>query len=96
MSPGPGVWAVMGGEVSSWDRDGFCSGLSSQQDGPAQQRVPLLALKVSSGTFQFDLSPPLVLPGGIGEFGRVQPLQLFLLTLPLLFFSHSSSEKRKS
>lgn len=20
MSPGPGVWAVMGGEVSSWDR----------------------------------------------------------------------------
>lgn len=54
------------------------------------------ALKVSSGTFQFSFSPPLVLLCGIGEFGRVQPLQPFLLTLLLLFFSHSSSEKGKA
>lgn len=59
----------------------------------AEQSVPQFALKVSSGTFQFNLSPPFVLPCGTGELRRVQPLQPFLLTLPLLLFSHSSSEK---
>lgn len=70
--------------------------LTSEEDGPAQQRVPQFALKVSLGTFQFNLSPPFFLPRGTGEFGGVQPLQPFLLTLLLLFVSHSSSEKVKA
>lgn len=59
----------MGGKVSLWSRDGFCSGLSSQQDGPAQQRVPLWALKVSPGTFQFNL-PSSCFAMRLGEFSH--------------------------
>lgn len=53
----------------------FCSQLSSQEDGPAQQRVPQFALKVSLGTFQFNLSPPFfffyhVELGSLGKFSH--------------------------
>lgn len=53
------------------------------------------AVKVSPGTFQFSVSPPLVLLSGTGEFGRVQPLQPFLLTLLLLFLAIVLQKKEK-
>lgn len=61
---------------------------------PAQQRVPQFALKVSSGTFQFNLSPPVCFFFTMWNWG-VWGSSAISSDL-LLFCSHSSSEKGKA
>lgn len=90
-----------GGEVLGVGRFPCGAGIVPAQGWAARRmgqlsRVPQFALKVSLGTLQFSFSPPFVFLCGIGEFGRVQPLEPFLLTLLLLIFSHSSSEEGKA
>lgn len=69
--------AVLGWKGFLMELGLFLLALGSQEDVPAQLRVPQFALKVSSGTFQFNLSPPFffflfyhVELGSLGEFSH--------------------------
>lgn len=90
------VGQCWGEKVSLGNRGYFCSWLSSQEDGPVQQslkQTPQFALKVSSGTFQFSLSPPFVSPCGTGSLGEFSHFSHFFWSFSCWFLAIVLQEK---